>query len=128
MTRVCVTDQKFLISYLRRNGDAKVPDAAAEILVRLTRDVNQKTDPSIVDYLINKGNSEDDIASFIGISTCDLDTYAMPETRVTDEEEEERDRSEAAATIIAYFAGGGGGHGNGAGDRRRKYPFAEEEV
>lgn len=73
--RICITDQKYLIYYLRRKDDTKVPDTPAKTLTRLIRDIDTKTDPSIVEYLINKGKSEEDITSFLGVEVSHLTLY-----------------------------------------------------
>ena len=78
LSRVCMTDQKYLISYLKRKGGAKVPDTGS-IFDRLMHDMRTKKDPTLVEYLLNKGKSEEDIAVYLGVEVSALDTHHFDE-------------------------------------------------
>ena len=64
MSKICTTDQKILIGYLKLKGDSKLPTTPAAIQNRLIEDIRKRMDPTLKDYLVNKGNSQEDIQTF----------------------------------------------------------------
>ena len=94
-----------------------MPDGAtAEILTRLKNDMVRKTDPSFVEYLINKGKSEEDVASYLMLDVSEIHSYVLPDDRGAERDEEtnhqdqgteERDRHDAAMAMMSCFTGGG---------------------
>ena len=68
ISRVCTTNQNYLISFLKQRSDLKIPDMPNEITVRINNDIRTKNDPSLKEYLLNKGKSEDDVAAYLDIN------------------------------------------------------------
>ena len=65
MSKVGITNQKKILSWLRRKGDLSVPVESSSILCRLKHETLKKQDPSLVEYLISKGKSRSDIVVFL---------------------------------------------------------------
>ena len=42
-------------------------------------DMRSKKDPTLVEYLLNKGKSEEDIAVYLGVEVSELETHSMDE-------------------------------------------------
>ena len=80
----------------------------------------------MIEYIINRVKSEQDIADFLGVNVTDLDLYAMPEFVCITEGEEEYNRRKAVMSMMACFAGGEVG---GALETKEEiHPFAEEDI
>jgi len=58
MSNVCATDQKTLIGWLKRKGDAKIPNMSEQLTNRVVTDVRLKPEPALVQYLTNKGKAK----------------------------------------------------------------------
>ena len=57
MSKVCATDQKILIGYLKEKGDDKMPVEKADVLARLNDDIKYKQEPTLLLYLQKKGKT-----------------------------------------------------------------------
>ena len=57
MLKVCATDQKILIGYLKEKGDDKMPVEKADVLARLNDDIKYKQEPTLLLYLQKKGKT-----------------------------------------------------------------------
>ena len=64
-----------LISFRKRRIDRKITDTSNNISVHIVNDINTKTNPSIIDYLISKGKSEDGVAQYLGVDVTNLGSY-----------------------------------------------------
>lgn len=62
MIKVCITEQKILIGYLKSKGDSKLLSTPTVIYTRLIESIRKSIDPTLSDYLANKGKSSADIA------------------------------------------------------------------
>ena len=75
MTHVYATDEKLLIGWLRRKGDAKIPSDSRKLTNRLATDARVKAEPTLVQYLANKGKGETDISAYLGLTMSQLADY-----------------------------------------------------
>ena len=98
MSNVCATDQKILIGWLRRKGDAKIPSDGRGLTNRVVTDARLKAEPTLVQYLTNKGKSEADISTYLGLTAAQFADYT----------DDEGGRTEAAIGLLSFFEGGGG--------------------
>ena len=72
-SKIGITNQKKLLSWVRRKGDLKLPVDSTNILIRLKSESHTKKDPTLVEYFLSKGKIPSDIACFLKIPLEELD-------------------------------------------------------
>jgi len=97
MSSVCATDQKILIGWLRQKGDAKIPGDSRELMNRVVTDASMKVELTLVQYLTNKGKSEADISTYLGLTVVQLSDYTDDKGGCT----------EVSIGLLSFYEGGG---------------------
>jgi len=103
ISNACATDQKILIRWLRRKGDTKIPSDSSKLTNRVVIDARMKAEPTLVQYLANKGKIEANISTYLGLTVAHLADYT----------DDEKGRTEAAIGLLSFFGGGAGRGGGG---------------
>lgn len=83
MLNVCATDQNVLIEWLRRKSNAKIPSISIEFPNHVVPVARLKAEPNLVQYLVNKGQSEGDISTYLGFTVAVLVDYTSDEVDCT---------------------------------------------
>ena len=91
MSKIGITNQKKILSWLRRKGDSSIPVDANSILLRLRHQILNKEDPSLVEYLLSKGKTREEVATFLQIPLENLDVF----------DEKNIERKDAAETLLS---------------------------
>ena len=95
ISNVCATDQKILIGWLMRKGDAKIPSDGRGLTNRVVTAARLKAEPTLVQYLTNKGKSEAEISTYLDLTVAQLADYT----------DDEGGRTEAAIGLLSFFGG-----------------------
>ena len=54
-----------MIGYIKRNGDAKIPDNADKLLSQIATNMREIFDPYLTNYLVKKGKIVEEVAAYV---------------------------------------------------------------
>ena len=97
MSNVCTTDQKVLVGWLKRKGNAKIPSDCRELTNNLVTDARTRVEPTLAQYLANKGKSKTEISTYLGLTMAQLSDYT----------DDEGGCIEAAIGLLSFLGGEG---------------------
>ena len=80
---------------------------------------------SIVEYLINKGKSEEGINNYLGVEVTNMDSYTIVETCRIDKDQDENNQRKAVIGMMTCFTGE---EGDDRVETKELLPFVKEEI